>query len=74
MKNIPDSKRIKKIILPATPIEQVEVSDVCGKQLYIMNDFHGEYCIDWVIVEQGGVEIARYNCKFIETIIWDEKA
>ena len=40
--------------------------------LETLNEFHGEYDIDWVILLQDGNETARYNTRHIESIVWLE--
>lgn len=37
-----------------------------------LNEYHGEYDLDWVIEKINGKEIARHNTKYIETIVWEE--
>jgi hypothetical protein len=37
-----------------------------------LNEFHGEYDLDWVIEKHDGVEVSRHNCKLIESINWED--
>ena len=39
-------------------------------QFKIVNDFHGEYDIDWIVAIEGGREVARWNTKNVEHIEW----
>jgi hypothetical protein len=41
-------------------------------QLMMTNDFHGEHDEDWIVALSNGVEISRYNPRFVESIDWDE--
>jgi hypothetical protein len=40
--------------------------------LEILNENHGSYDLDWVIEKHNGKEVARHNCKLIESIAWIE--
>lgn len=44
-----------------------------GVTLEILNEFHGEYDLDWVVKKIDGREVVRYNCKTIDTIVWEEE-
>jgi hypothetical protein len=66
MKNIEDGRSIHSIYFPNGDC----VIAGNNETLEIQNDYHGDYCIDWAILTRNGDEIARYNCRFIETIRW----
>jgi len=39
-------------------------------QFKIVNDFHGEYDIDWIVAIENGKEVERWNTKNVEHIEW----
>lgn len=41
-----------------------------SERAYIVNEFHGEYDIDWVVIEENGQETMRYNTKYVDSIVW----
>uniref|UniRef100_A0A6H1ZA13 Uncharacterized protein n=1 Tax=viral metagenome TaxID=1070528 RepID=A0A6H1ZA13_9ZZZZ len=62
----------KSIWLPGNEGRADGVIAKNGLILETLNEFHGEYDIDWIIQKENGVEVARHNTKYIETIIWEE--
>jgi len=76
MKGINGGTLIKRVTTPDQG-EQYPVFDANkhkDRMAYIENDHHGEYCIDWIIIKrkEDGVEMERYNCKFVQSITWEE--
>ena len=39
-------------------------------RLITLNEFHGEYDLDWMLVMDGEKEVARHNLKHVTSIIW----
>ena len=50
---------------------EAKKSEGYNKEIILVNEFHGEYDLDWFIVIENGLEIARHNAKFVETIEWE---
>jgi hypothetical protein len=46
-----------------------------GHTMKVINDFHGQYDIDWIaLFDEAGKEIRRWNatCSSVEGIEWEE--
>jgi hypothetical protein len=41
-------------------------------QLIYHNEYMGDRTDEWILRVENGIETARYNVKYIETIIWEE--
>jgi hypothetical protein len=61
-------KQIRKVWFGKDGAEAIECNN--ETTLEILNEFHGEYDIDWIIVKTNGVEKTRINTKYVETIEW----
>ena len=47
------------------------IADGCGcGRLMLSCEFHGDHDEDWIIETRDGVEIARHNVRYVETIQW----
>ena len=42
-----------------------------GTQLILSATYHGDRDEFWITVIQAGKEVARHNCRHIESITWD---
>lgn len=66
-------KKVKSIELPQG--ENVFVRGDENHYLETLNEFHGDYDMDWIVMKlrdgsPDGKEVERYNCKFIVGIVW----
>jgi len=41
-----------------------------GETLKVVNEYHGEYDLDWICLFRGETEVRRYNARTLEYIIW----
>jgi hypothetical protein len=41
-----------------------------GHRLVLINEFHGSYDLDWIVLMKGDKEISRHNTLFIASIVW----
>lgn len=65
-------KPIKAVYWPDTEAEQgrhLITGDECGN-LYLSATYHGDRDEFWIVQEKNGVEVARHNPAFVETIQW----
>jgi hypothetical protein len=67
-------KKIEMIIFSGESSYQImQIKSENGHQLSLSATYHGDHDQFWVVetLEPEGREIARYNPRLIETIIWD---
>lgn len=67
-------KKIERIIFsPESSYQIMTLESGSGHQLSLSATYHGDHDQFWVVetLEPEGKEIARYNPRLIETIIWD---
>ena len=44
------------------------------QHMVTLNEYHGEYDVDWVLLVDGnGHEMARYNTRYLASIVWATK-
>ncbi len=67
-----EAKKIKAIYWPDTETEQgrcLVTGPECG-ELTLANFYHGDHDENWIIQTLNGVEVARHNPRYVETIQW----
>ena len=42
-----------------------------GQRMETLNEFHGDYDMDWVVLFEGDKEISRHNVQYIASIVWE---
>lgn len=70
-----DNRKIAWVFWPDTENEQGRYVQSGGEsgQLMMINEYHGDHDEDWIVQIKDGVEIARYNPRFVESITWAEE-
>lgn len=69
--NNPD-REILKITWPSedgNPFVMAVGTEECDR-LVLRKEFHGDRDDDWILQLKNGVELARYNPRYIEAIMW----
>jgi len=41
-----------------------------GQRIVTLNEFHGDYDLDWAVVMEGQTEIKRFNILYVSLIEW----
>lgn len=68
-----NGKKIKSVWWPDTETAHgVNLTADGNLTLHLEWRFHGTWDESWIIECLDGVEVARYNPRFIESIIWEE--
>lgn len=63
--------RIERIYWTAKPSGQQEsLCDTPVQTLHYQEDYHGDHSECWVVLTRDGVEVARHNTRYIESIVW----
>lgn len=66
-------KKIRQIIFPVGEDgKQESLSTDGSRELSMSATYHGDRDEFWVISKNDGIEIARFNARHIETIVWHE--
>jgi hypothetical protein len=42
-----------------------------GRTLEYESEYHGDHSENWIIAKVNGIEVSRYNTKFIQEIGWE---
>jgi hypothetical protein len=70
-----NGREIKQVFWPVTEPEKGRclVADGygCGR-LTLACEYHGDHDEDWIIETRNGVEVARHNVRYVETIQWSD--
>jgi hypothetical protein len=45
-----------------------------SRELRYIVEYHGDHEVGWVIELRDGLEVARFNARFIQSIVWDLRA
>lgn len=68
-------RKISKIFWPDTESEQgreLSVPSHHADEMSFSMENLGDHGAAWVSVIKGGIEIARHNARYIESIVWAE--
>lgn len=71
----PELLPVKSIWWPTTPDGTQERLTANDKMtLRFLDEYLGDRNERWVLQIENGVEIARHNARFLESIVWEEPA
>lgn len=73
MNTLKDGALVSLISFPGDSVDGGEVIKECdgtGRTLHYQEENFGDHGIGWVIETMNGVERARHNVRFLETIVW----
>lgn len=72
MNTLMNGRKVSHIcwILGADSIEEIARSDERG-QLELVASYHGDHDEFWITKIKDGVEIRRFNCKYLSYIEWE---
>jgi hypothetical protein len=63
-------REISSIKFPDSPMCDPHVRSTPEARLMWNEEYHGDHDMAWVVQLKGTVELARFNPRYIETIVW----
>ena len=67
-----NGKRIREVWFPADANGQIQrLLAEPGLELRLSVTHHGDHDEVWIVQSRDGVEIARHNPRYVETVTWE---